>query len=373
MNKLSASLIAMVAALSSSVAFADTVKIGALFPMSGTNAELGAIFANGAQLAVKHINQSGRLAETVALEVEDHQALPAQGVTGMNKLVGVQGVPYVLTSFTGVSKAIAPIGNDEKVVMVNAGGVGPDLANLGDYFWNIIPLANAEMKALVPYFVKDRSLPRVALVYVDDPLGASILDVLEESVPSNGGEIVGTFPISVTMQQFSSLAATIRSAQPDVVVIASFGAQQAQLVKQLRDNGVKQQIASYSAFSLPSLLQLPEAKGSLFAVQSMEKDRGDAMTEQFFKDYVAEYNTEPGSYAINYYNAVMLFADLAEVLEKSGRELTGENLLAARIENPEHTFVGSTLSFEANGTVKAPIAIQQVDDGSSSLVTVIAD
>ena len=32
---------------------------------------------------------------------------------------------------------------------------------------------------------------------------------------------------------------------------------------------MKQQIASYSAFSIPAVLQLPEAKGALFPTQSI--------------------------------------------------------------------------------------------------------
>ena len=32
-----------------------------------------------------------------------------------------------------------------EVVSVNGGGIGPDLAELGDYFWNVIPLVNLDI------------------------------------------------------------------------------------------------------------------------------------------------------------------------------------------------------------------------------------
>lgn len=352
---------------------AEDHTIGALFPLSGPNAEYGDIFGSGSNLAVKHINEDQMLSGKLTLVTEDSQALPAQGVTGMNKLVNVDGVPYVLTSFTGVSKAIAPIGAEREVIMVNGGGVGPDLAQLGEYFWNVIPLADREMRALVPYALKEKGFKRVALVYVDDPLGESILNVLEELVPANGGELVGTHSIATTAQQFSGIAATLRSQQPDIIFIASYGAQQAQLVKQLRDNGIDQQLASYTAFSIPSMLNLPEAKGALFTAQAIDRESGNEVTERFFTDYEAEYGRTPSAYVINYYNAVRLYGLLAAALEEEGKEITGPNLLEKRREIGEFEFVGATVKFNDDGTVTAPIEIRSITDGGSETVAVVTE
>lgn len=117
---------------------AADVKIGALFPMSGLNATYGDIFGLGVNLAVEHINADKLIDGTLSVQYEDSQALPQQGVIGMNKLVNVAKVPYVLSAFTGVSKAISTTAGRTKTVAVNGGGVGPDLADLGPYFWNVI-------------------------------------------------------------------------------------------------------------------------------------------------------------------------------------------------------------------------------------------
>src|SRR5437667_3979928 len=130
------------------------VRIGAVFPMSGPNASYGDIFGSGANLAAEHVNADKMLSGKLSILYEDSQALPQQGVIGMNKLVNVEKVPYVLSAFTGVSKAISTVAQRTKTVAVNGGGVGPDLAELGPYFWNVIPLANFEVRAMIPYLVK---------------------------------------------------------------------------------------------------------------------------------------------------------------------------------------------------------------------------
>jgi branched-chain amino acid transport system substrate-binding protein len=357
---------ASVAVLSSANA-QDVIKIGADLPMSGPNAEYGALFGAAANLAVEHANADNMLSKKLVIQFEDSQATPQQGVVAMNKLVSVEKVPFVLSAFTGVSKAIAPIGDRAKVVSVNGGGIGPDLAELGDYFWNVIPLVNLEMRVIAPYVVQERNLKKVALIYVDDPAGEAVNKELAENVPKAGGTMVAQLQIPRNAQQFTSIAAKIRESSPDIVFVASFGAQQVQIIKQLRDNGVSQQLASYSAFSSPSVAELPEAKGALFPTQSVNW-QAPGMSERVAKDWKAKSGKEPNAYVANYYNAVMVFVKLAQGLEKSNQPITGENLLKARKANGTFDLVGGKMEFLPNGSVSMPIQINEVDGGAGKMV-----
>lgn len=368
------SFLVLAAGISSTpVALADDISIGAVFPLSGPNATYGDIFMSGADLAAQHVNEDGLLSGDLNILYEDSQALPQQGVVAMNKLVNVERVPYALSAFTGVSKAISTLAQRSQTVAVNGGGVGPDLAELGEYFWNVIPLANNEVGALARYAVNDLGHERFTLVYVDDPLGESILNELEKTLPALGAELVESHSIAASAQQFSGVAARVRSDNPDVVYVASYGSQQLQIVKQLRDNGVKAQIASYSAFSVPELQEQEEAQGALFTTQSIDWDSDDPVTKRFVDDYRAEHDKNPTSYIANYYNAVRVFALLAQALEAQGEEITGANLLAQRKATDTFKLVGGEVSFQENGTLLAPIQVLEVDgSGSGKVVSVKA-
>ncbi|SDV49019.1 ABC transporter substrate-binding protein [Chitinasiproducens palmae] len=359
--------------LATGAAHADdgTLTIGALLPMSGPNAEYGQTFGSGADLSIAHVNDDHILSKKLVLRYEDSQALPMQGVLGMNKLVNVYETPLVLTGFTGVSKAVAPIARRSRTVAVNGGGVGPDLAQLGPYFWNVIPLANAEVRAIIPYLINERKLKRFVLIYVDDPLGQSINQELAQDLPPAGGTLAASFAVPAGSQQFGGVVARVRDARPDLIFIASYGAQQSQIVKQLRDNGVMQQIASYSAFSIPAINALPEAKGALYTTQRFDWDAPDRLTQRFVADYKQRYGRKPTAYAANYYNAVRLFAILAASLEHDGKPVTGQNLLAARQRLQHFDLVGGSVSFDANGTVRAPIQVNQIDGAGGTVVSTI--
>lgn len=347
---------------------AADLTIGALFPLSGPNASYGDIFGSGANLAAEHINADNLLGGKLSIQYEDSQALPQQGVIGMNKLVNVQKVPYVLSAFTGVSKAISTIATRSKTVAVNGGGVGPDLAELGSYFWNIIPLANFEVRAMIPYLVKQRNLKNVVLVYVDDPLGQAIRKEMESALPGAGGKLVEALSVPATAQQFGGIAARVRAANPDVIYVASYGSQQSQIVKQFRDNGIKQQFASYTAFSIPQVNAQPEAVGSVYTSQNIDWDSQDPVTKRFVDDYRKKYNKMPTAYIANYYNAVRMFGLLAQQLVKKGQPVTGENLLKQRIETKSFDLVGGRVTFADNGTVTMPMQINEIDGKAGKVV-----
>lgn len=361
------------ASMATASAYAADLTIGAVFPMSGPNASYGDIFGGGSNLAVEHINADNLINGKLSIQYEDSQALPQQGVIAMNKLVNVSKVPYVLSAFTGVSKAISTTAARTKTVAVNGGGVGPDLADLGPYFWNVIPLVNDEVRAVLPYLINERNLKRFVLVYVDDPLGESVNKELAAGVPKLGGELVEALSVPVTAQQFSGIAARVRAAKPDVVYIASYGAQQSQMVKQFRDNGVKQQIVSYSAFAIPEMLTLKEAEGSLFTTQSVDWQSNDPVTKRFVDDYKAKHNKMPTAYVANYYNAVRLFGLLAHELEAKKVPVTGEALLNQRLETKVFDLVGGKISFTDKGTVVSPMQVNEITNGGTKAVKVVSE
>ncbi|KKN17246.1 hypothetical protein LCGC14_0967790 [marine sediment metagenome] len=350
-------------------AFAKDHTIGALFPLSGPNAVYGDIFMSGSDLAVEHINADKMLSGPLSIAYEDSQGLPQPAVVGMTKLVNVTTVPYILSAFTGVSKAISSIGARSEVVAVNGGGVGPDLAELGAYFWNVIPLANLEVRAVVPYLVNEQGLKKIVLVYVDDPLGQAIEAELEAQLPDVGGELVGSYSVPTSAQQFSGIAAQVRSSGADAVYVASFGNQQVQIVKQLRDNGVDAQLVSYSGFSTPDALALPESEGMILTGQEVNYASGDAVTKRFVADYKAKYDRDPTAYNVNYYNATLIYAQLAAAIEADGKDVTGAALLAKRLETASFDLVGGTVSFQENGTLLFPIQIKQVKNGALEPLT----
>jgi len=269
---------------------------------------------------------------------------------------------------SGISKAIAPIGEREKVVAINGGGVAPDLARLGPYFFNVIPLVNYEVRALLPYLGKEKKVKRIAIVYVEDPLGEACLREITENAPKNGMELVGSFSIPSTSRQFAPIAAKVREVNPDAVYVAYFGQTMVALVKQLRDAGVDKMFVSYSAFNDPDMMALPAAEGSLYSSQKMDWSSTDPVTARFVADYKKKYGKEPSFYNANYYNAVWVTGKAMASLEKKGQPITGENIRNELLAIKTFDAVGGKMEFQPDGTVSMPIQMNELTKGGTKVL-----
>ena len=64
----------------------------------------------------------------------------------------------------------------------------------------------------------------------------------------------------------------------------------------------------------------------------------------------------------------MLFAILAQGLEKKGEAITGENLLKERKAVGTFNLVGGKTEFQANGSVIMPMQINEVDGKDGHIV-----
>ncbi|MDD3757111.1 MAG: ABC transporter substrate-binding protein [Advenella sp.] len=336
--------------------------VGTLFPMSGPNAEAGSIYTNAVQLAFDHIREDKLLKGNVEIKSADSLGTPQGGAIGMSRLTSVDKAVYTLVGFTGVSKAAAPIGQRAKAMMINGGAVGPDLASLSPYFWNIIPLANQEVKFLIPW-LSENNIKKISVIYVDDALGQGILQELKKGLPETGGTVTSAYSVPPDLQQFSSIIAKLRSDKPDAIYIASPNISQiGHIIKQVRDGGIKQQLLTYGAANFPSISKLPESEGLIFTSQGADWKSDQPIMKRFVESWREKFKTEPTTYGLNYYNGGLLFGYLAKGLEEAGKPVTGDTLVEELKRVGKFDLAGGEATFH-DGTVTAAMQINKITNG----------
>lgn len=113
----------------------DSIKIGVTNSLSGKYASRGEQTKNGMSMAVEEINKSGGVnGKKLVLITEDNQGDPKVAVTGINKLLDVDKVDFILSAFTGVTNAIKDIVASRGKVMIYASTV-TDIASTSPFFF----------------------------------------------------------------------------------------------------------------------------------------------------------------------------------------------------------------------------------------------
>jgi len=222
-------------------------------------------------------------------------------------------------------------------------------------------LAHQEIFTAINW-IRSENVKRVALVYIDDPLGAAMLKTLGEQLPPVGASLVGSYSAPPTLQQFAAIAAKVREASPDIIYVASYGTQQIQIFKQLRDAGLTQPFMTYSVGGTPSVAAAPEAEGLLFTSQVADWAATDPTTKRFVTDWRTKFNGDPSTYAQNYYNAALLFALLLAQLEKRKATVDGDTIRTELLRN-EFDLVGGKVKFATDGVISMPTQLNRVKGG----------
>ncbi|HEX9490917.1 MAG TPA: ABC transporter substrate-binding protein, partial [Stellaceae bacterium] len=168
-------------------------KIGAILAMTGQASFVGQVMSQGMKQAVDEINAKGGVdGIKLEAEIEDHKGGGGQdGVAAMNRLVSIHHVQALLTSFSAPTIAIAPIADQQHVLLVNGGAVSAKLAGLSPYLFNTRSLATDLSRVAIAY-AHEIGAKRMAQIQWQNDVGDNIVQIAAPLWKSGGGTIVAS-------------------------------------------------------------------------------------------------------------------------------------------------------------------------------------
>jgi len=296
-----------------------TIKIGAIYNLTGAQASLDAPSANGAKLAVKEINDAGgvlgRNLELVLYDGKTDAATIGNAATQLaesDKAVAMLGF-----SDTDMTLAAAPIAAKAGLVFVTSGATSPKLPDqVPDYLFmacfgdNVQAAAGAEyayntLQAKTSYLMIDKGMEYTLL------LGK----YFKERYTELGGQVVLEDTYQTGDKDFSAQITKLKAlgSLPDMLYIASGPDDVGTIVKQFRDAGVDKPIVGGDGYDTPLLVEIagPGAENTYFTTHSlMDAQLGTEAVKKFIAAYQAEYKTPPeNAFAGLGYDTVKLLAD----------------------------------------------------------------
>src|SRR3989344_1508268 len=95
----------------------ETIQIGIIAPLTGPAADLGALYVEGAQVAVDDLNAKNFLDKPITLVIEDTGSDAKNAVTAMHKLTQVDDVNFIMTIMSTHGLALKPLANQYGVLL----------------------------------------------------------------------------------------------------------------------------------------------------------------------------------------------------------------------------------------------------------------
>ena len=293
---------------------ADPVWAGVSGPLTGPNAQYGAQWKRGFDLALDGINGAGGLkGRPLQYTFEDSQSDPRQSVAVAQKFVADPRIIIELGDFSSpASMAASPIYQRAKLVQFGFTNSHPDFTKGGDHMWSNSTNQAEEQPKLFD-FVTAVGLKRPAVLYLNTDWGRTAKDAFLKAAQAAGTPIAAAEGYLSTEQDFRPTLVRVRDSNPDGLVLLSYYADGALICRQARDSGLKLPIVAGTSNYSPKFLELggPGVEG-VFVMTTFFPSDPRPEVQAFVKAYHAKYDQDPDSFSAGAYDTIVLWSKLVE-------------------------------------------------------------
>jgi branched-chain amino acid transport system substrate-binding protein len=324
----------------------DKVKIGVIVTLSGPAAGLGQQARDGFALAVKDLGgkMGGRDVEVV---VADDELKPDGAVAKVKGLLERDKVDFVVGPiFSNILQAIHKPVTDSKTFLIspNAGPSSYAGKNCNPYFY-VTSYQNDQVHEILGKVAQDRGYKRV---YVMVPNYQAGKDSVAGFKLDYKGEIVEESYIPLGTLDFQVELSKIASLKPDAVFTFMPGGMGVGLVKQFKQAGLADKIPVLSAFTVDesTLPAQQDAAVGMFGGADWAPDLDNPQSKKFVASYEAAYNSVPGTYAMQGYDAALLIDSAVKAVKG---DLSNKDAVIAALKKADFTSLRGAFKFNVNG------------------------
>ncbi len=225
---LASAVTALAAGASFSAASADEIKLGIIFGFTGPIESLTPSMADGAELAMKEVSDSGALlgGTTVAPVRADSTCVDAGAATAAaERLITSDGVKGIVgADCSGVTGAILKnVAVPNGIVMISPSATSPALSTAEDngLFFRTSP-SDARQGVVMSDILLEQGIKSVALTYTNNDYGKGLADAFKTAYEKAGGTVTISAAHEDGKADYSAEVAALAAAGGDRLVVAGY-------------------------------------------------------------------------------------------------------------------------------------------------------
>ncbi|MDJ0746715.1 MAG: ABC transporter substrate-binding protein [Xenococcaceae cyanobacterium MO_167.B27] len=338
-------------------------QLGAIFPLTGSAAQIGIWQQRGIELAIERLNQNlTPPAKPFQIIYEDSQGDPKTGVAALQKIISTANPPVIFSSLSSVSSAILPILERHQTVSLLLAVSLPGITERSEWTFRCHLGSDNEAEAMAAYLATT-PIRRVAVAYINDEFGVGAVAVFRQVAEDKKLVVTATEAYNKDGSDFRTLVTKLRRTNPEAIYVIGYVNSSVLLIKQLRELGVKVPVLGNLTLSLPSFLQLggQALEGAIFTVTPFDVQQGQESPElnSFVRAYQDRYQEEPNVYTAFAYDAMMMVAQAAQ-----NRGFSAEGIREGLLEIHDYQGIMGELNVESNGEIEFPTRIVQNQGGA---------
>lgn len=348
---------------SGEVAKPETIKIGGMAPLTGALAIYGVTTTNGAELAVKEINENGGvLGKKIEYVMLDTKGDSTEAVMAYNKLVDekVAGIIGEVTSKPTL--AVAEVAVQDNMPLITPTGTQVDITEAGPNVFRVC-FTNPYQGKVLAITSKERLGADTVAVMLNNSSDYSdgIAKAFIEESEKLGMRVMGVEGYSDGDKDFRPQLTKLAAMNPDVILIPEYYEQAALIATQAREVGVKSIFVGSDGWDgIAKTLD----KSSYAAIENSYFTNHFSMEDQsekiqnFLKDYREAYKEDPSAFSALGYDAVYM---MKSAIEKAGT--TDKQKVVNALKGIEYDGVTGYLTFDDHNNPVKAVTVLKIENG----------
>ena len=209
-------------------AFAEDVKLGLLLGFTGPIESLTPPMADGAELAIKEVSDSGALLgglQVVSVRGDTTCIDSAAAVAAAERLVTADRVDAIVGGdCSGVTIAmLQQVAKPNGIVMISPSATSPALSTIEDdgLFFRTAP-SDARQGQVVADILQEMGIQEAAMTYTNNDYGKGLADSIAANVEMRGGQITLSTPHEDGKGDYSAEVAALAAVGGDILIVAGY-------------------------------------------------------------------------------------------------------------------------------------------------------
>ena len=348
----------------------NTLKVGVIGPFTGPAAIYGNAVKNGAELAVKEINEANPDGVQIEMFSQDDEHDAEKSVNAFNKLMddGMQVLVGPTTS--GPATAVATEADTKRVFMLTPSGSDPNVVDGHDNAFQLCFSDPNQGTKSAEYMAENFADAKVGVIYKnDDPYSTGIYNKFKSEWEAQGKNVVADATFSEGVTDFSAQLTKMKDAGADLVFLPIYYDAASTILKQANDMGYAPKF--FGCDGMDGILAMEgfdtKLAEGLMLLTPFTPYSEDEKSKAFTEAYQAAYNEVPIQFAADAYDCVYAvydaFAKTGLNTNATADEICEEMITVFTGDFTASGITGESMKWEANGEVEKEPKVCAIEDG----------
>lgn len=347
---------------------ATTVKIGGIGPLTGAYANYGLSEKNGAELAVKEINEAGGIAgKQIELSYQDSQGESESAVNAYGKLMDWGMEVSLGCVLSGENASVVAAARDDDVLLITPSGSADKCIDGNDKAFRVCFYDSYQGAAAAQYIKENNIVDTVGVLYQSDvDYSVGLYNAFVDQCGKLGITIAETQTFTAsTSTDFSTQVNALVASGVKLVFIPIYAEEASTFLTQARGKFAGD-VYFFGADGLDGILgkveQDPTIANNVLMLTPFAADNPSENVQSFVKKYQEAYGATPDQFAADAYDAVYA---IKAAIEKAGS--TSGDALASALTSLTVEGVTGTMTWGSDGNTSKNASAILYYDGVGTL------